>query len=130
MIVVITLLANRLNLDSTNSRKPPSSDPNSEKRTRAKNGKKAGAKKGHVDTTLKKVDNPDKIKKIKVERRSLPKADYRQIGFETRQVFDIDISRIVTGYTVYPMINGPIIIPMKEEARMPWTIWKSCPGSR
>lgn len=98
LIVVITLLANRLNLDSTNSSKPPSSDPNRKKRTCAKNGKKAGGQKGHVGTTLKKVDNPDKIKKIKVDRRSLPKADYRHVGFETRQVFDIDISRIVTEY--------------------------------
>ncbi len=28
MILIITLLANRLNLNSTNSSKPPSSDPN------------------------------------------------------------------------------------------------------
>ena len=28
LILVITLLANRLNLNSTNSSKPPSSDPN------------------------------------------------------------------------------------------------------
>jgi transposase len=31
LILVITLLANRLNLNSTNSSKPPSSDPNRKK---------------------------------------------------------------------------------------------------
>lgn len=98
LIVVITLLTNRLNLDSTNSSKPPSSDPNRKKRTRAKSDKKAGGQKGHVGTTLKKIDNPDKIKKIKVDRRKLPRANYHHVGFEKRQVFDIDISRIVTEY--------------------------------
>jgi transposase len=98
LILVITLLANRLNLDSTNSSKPPSSDPNRQKRSRAKGGKKAGGQKGHVGTTLEKVDNPDRIKKIMVDRRTLPKANYQHAGFETRQVFDIDISRIVTEY--------------------------------
>jgi transposase len=98
LILVITLLANRLNLNSTNSSKPPSSDPNRQKRSRAKSGKKAGGQKGHVGTTLEKVANPDRVEKIRVDRRKLPKANYQHAGFETRQVFDIDISRIVTEY--------------------------------
>ena len=98
LILVITLLANRLNLNSTNSSKPPSSDPNRKRQTRKKTGKKAGGQKGHVGITLEKIDNPDKTKKIKVDRRKLPKANYRHIGYETRQVFDIDISRVVTEY--------------------------------
>ncbi len=98
LILIISLLANRLNLNSTNSSKPPSSDPNREKRPRNKTGKKPGGQKGHVGTTLKKVDDPDKVKVIKVDRSKLPQARYRQAGFETRQVFDIDISRVVTEY--------------------------------
>ena len=98
LILVITLLANRLNLNSTNSSKPPSSDPNRQKQSRKKTDKKAGGQKGHVGTTLKKVDNPDKIEEIKIDRRKLPSGHYRQVGFETRQVFDIDISRFVTEY--------------------------------
>ncbi len=98
LILIISLLANRLNLNSTNSSKPPSSDPNREKRPRSKTGKKPGGQKGHVGTTLKKVDDPDKVKVIKVDRSKLPQARYRQAGFETRQVFDIDISRVVTEY--------------------------------
>ena len=98
LILIITLLANRLNLNSTNSSKPPSSDPNRIKLSRKKSGKKAGGQNGHVGTTLQKVDNPDRVEEIKVDRRKLPAGRYRQGGFETRQVFDIDISRVVTEY--------------------------------
>jgi transposase len=98
LILLITLLANRLNLNSTNSSKPPSSDPNRKKKPKSKTGNKPGGQKGHVGTTLKKVDDPDKIKVINVDRSKLPSGQYRQVGFESRQVFDIDISRVVTEY--------------------------------
>lgn len=98
LILIITLIANRLNLNSTNSSKPPSSDPNRQRRPRQKSDKKAGGQEGHVGTTLKKVDTPDRIETIKVDRRKLPMGIYRHIGYETRQVFDIDISRFVTEY--------------------------------
>ena len=98
LILIITLLANRLNLNSTNSSKPPASDPNRKKRTKSSPGKKAGGQNGHKGTTLRKVDHPDKIKMLKVDRRQLPSGQYHQAGFETRQVFDIDISRVVTEY--------------------------------
>ena len=105
LILIITLLANRLNLNSTNSSKPPSSDPNRIKRPREKSGKKAGGQNGHVGTTLQKVDNPDKVEEIKVDRRTLPTGQYRLVGFETRQVFDIDISRVVTEYRAQILEN-------------------------
>jgi len=98
LILIITLLANRLNLNSTNSSKSPSSDPNREKRPKSKTGKKPGGQKGHVGTTLKKVDDPDKVELIKVDRSKLPPGRYREVDFESRQVFDIDISRVVTEY--------------------------------
>jgi len=98
LILIISLLSNRLNLNSTNSSKPPSSDPNRKKKPQSKTGKKPGGQKGHVGTTLKQVDDPDKVKVIKVDRSKLPPVRYRQVGFETRQVFDIDISRVVTEY--------------------------------
>ena len=98
MILIITLLANRLNLNSTNSSKPPSSDPNRKKQPKGKTGKKSGGQKGHVGSTLKKVDDPDKVELIKIDRSALPPGKYRQVGFDTRQVFDIDISRVVTEY--------------------------------
>jgi transposase len=35
---------------------------------------------------------------IKIDRSKLPAGRYRQVDFESRQVFDIDISRVVTEY--------------------------------
>ena len=96
LILVITLLTNRLNLNSKNSSKPPSSDPNRQKNPKRNTDKKPGGQKGHVGTTLNKVDNPDKVKEIPVDRSKLPSGQYRHVGFESRQVFDIDISRVVT----------------------------------
>jgi len=98
LILVITLLVNRLNLNSANSSKPPASDPNRQRQPKTKTGNKAGGQKGHIGTTLKKVDNPDIVKVIKVDRRKLPAVGYRHVGFDTRQVFDINISRVVTEY--------------------------------
>jgi hypothetical protein len=70
LILIITLLANRLNLNSTNSSKPPSSDPNRKKQPKRKTCKKPGGQNGYAGTTFKKVDDPDKVKVIKVDRSS------------------------------------------------------------
>ncbi len=99
LIVIISLLANRLNLNSSNSSKPPASDPNRKRQPKKKTNNKTGGQKGHNGTTLKKVDNPDVVEEIKIDRRKLPAGQqYHPAGFEIRQVFDIDISRIVTEY--------------------------------
>ena len=105
LILIITLLANRLNLNSTNSSKPPSSDPNRKKQVGEKSGNKAGGQNGHVGTTLKKIDHPDRVEEIKVDRRTLPPGQYCQVGFGSRQVFDIDISRVVTEYRAQILEN-------------------------
>ena len=98
LVLVITLMANRLNLNSRNSSKPPSTDPNRKKDKKKKKGGKAGGQKGHVGKTLKKVSVPDKVEVLNVDRSDLPPGEYIEVGHETRQVFDIDISRIVTEY--------------------------------
>jgi transposase len=98
LVLIITLLANRLNLNSKNSSKPPSSDPNLKKSGIKKSDKKPGGQNGHVGRTLTKIENPDKVKVIKVDRAKLPPGEYKEIGYESRQVFDIDISRVVTEY--------------------------------
>ena len=124
LILVITLLANRLNLNSTNSSKPPSSDPNREKRPKPKTGRKIGGQKGHVGVTLQKVDNPDVIKPIKIDRRTLPAGQrFQDVGFESRQVFDIDISRVVTEYRAQVLEdeNGNRYV-----AAFPEGVYKSC----
>jgi transposase len=98
LMLIITLLANRLNLNSTNSSKPPSSDPNRKKQSKKETSRKPGGQKGHAGVTLKKIDTPDKIEVIKINQSELPAGTYHQAGFETRQVFDIDIVRVVTEY--------------------------------
>ena len=98
LALVITLLVGRLNLNSSNSSKPPSSDPNRKKICKAKGGKKAGGQKGRVGVTLQRVDDPDEIEAIKLDRRKLPPEMYKEMGYESRQVFDIEISRVVTEY--------------------------------
>jgi transposase len=98
LVLIITLLVNRLGLNSKNSSKPPSSDPNRKKNSKKKKNKKPGGQNGHTGTTLQKIDNPDKTKTIRVDRSKLPEGTYKEVGYETRQVFDIDISRAVTEY--------------------------------
>jgi len=105
LILIITLMAGRLGLNSSNSSKPPSHDPNRKKNPRKKTGKKPGGQKGHVGSKLDKVDNPDVVEVIELDRRSLPKGNYREVGHETRQVFDIQISRVVTEYKAQILEN-------------------------
>lgn len=98
LVLLITLLAGRLNRNSRNSSKPPSSDPNRKRESKAKGERKAGGQKGRDGVTLKKVDNPDEVEVIKVDRRKYPRSKYKVVGYEARQVFDIKISRVVTEY--------------------------------
>lgn len=98
MVLIVSLMANRLNLSSRNSSKPPSSDPNREKKPRKKGDKRPGGQNGHTGRTLEKVDTPDKVEMLKVDRAKLPKGKYTEVGYETRQVFNIEINRVVTEY--------------------------------
>lgn len=99
LILVVQLLANRLSLNSRNSSQPPSRDRFPARAKVSKDGaNKPGGQPGRIGTTLKKIADPDEIKILEVDRRSLPPGDYQDIGFECRQVFDIDIRRVVTEY--------------------------------
>jgi len=75
LILVITLLANRLGLNSTNSIKPPLSDPYRKRRENSNTGR-TGGQQGHVGVTLKKVDAPDKIAVIKIAQRTIAAGRY------------------------------------------------------
>jgi hypothetical protein len=70
LLLVVQLLANRLGLNSRNSSKPPSTDfVKGDKKT--KDGtNKPGGQLGRVGTTLSKVDDPDEIKLLEVDRAS------------------------------------------------------------
>lgn len=99
LLLVVKLLTNRLGLTSSNSSKPPSSDLNREKTPKKKTGKKPGGQKNHVGSTLKQIDEPDEIEVILIDRRTLPKNhQYKEVGFQKRQVFDMVVSREVTEY--------------------------------
>lgn len=99
MMVLIQMMTGRLNTNSTNSSTPPSQDPNRPKKSRSKGERKPGGQPGRIGKTLQRVEEPDAIKTVKVDRRTLPKGSaFRVVGYEKRQVFDLDISRFVTEY--------------------------------
>ena len=98
VLVIVTLLAQRLGLNSRNSSTPPSSDPHRPRKEKKPSGKKAGGQHGHLGTTLAKVASPDKIEVIPIDKRTLPRGHYHDRGFESRQVIDIELSCVVTEY--------------------------------
>jgi len=103
LVLIVTLLVNRLGLNSSNSSKPPSTDkPNFCKKTKADavegSKRKAGGQEGHEGTNLKKRDKVDEIKEISIDRRTLPRGKYQEAGFESRQVLDYKVSLHVKEY--------------------------------
>ena len=103
LVVIIQLLVAKMGLNSKNSSTPPSKDPKrlrGSKRSKAEGEKrKPGGQNGHEGCTLKKVATPDKIATISIDRRTIPSGrTYTQVGFESRQVIDIEISTVVTEY--------------------------------
>jgi transposase len=90
-------LRRRLNLDSTNSSKPPSSDglkkkPRFLKSLRTRTGKPSGGQRGHDGDTLRQVAEPDAIVEHAAEVCEHCRAQLRadsKIAEERRQVFDL-----------------------------------------
>ncbi len=113
LILIVTLLVGRIGLNSKNSSKPPSTDPNRQRQQKKKGNKKAGGQRGHIGTTLTKIDDPDKIKLLKIDKRTLPRGKhFQEAGFETRQVIDIEISTVVTEYRAQKLKdeNGKVYV--------------------
>lgn len=100
LMLLVGILINQKLLNSKNSSKPPSADPNREKVSKKGMSKrKPGGQKGHKGVTLSQVPDPDEVTDLTIDRRTLPKGrSYKQVDFEVRQVIDIDISRFVTEY--------------------------------
>lgn len=98
ILMVVVLLAQRLGLNSQNSSIPPSKDSTRKKSSSKPNDKKAGGQMGHKGVTLTPIDEPDEVKVLYVTQELLPEGCYREVGFQSRQVVDIDISRVVTEY--------------------------------
>lgn len=98
LLMIIMMLASRLGLNSKNSSKPPSSDLNRKKKKAADPHKKPGGQLGRLGKNLEPVEKPDYIIPLKLDKRSLPKGAYHEAGFESRQVVELEISRIVKKY--------------------------------
>jgi transposase len=98
-MLVVSLLANPLALNSQNSSKPPSTDFDRKKNSRNKPDNPAGGQKGREGKTLSPFEEPDVVKDIPINRSLLPPSKYRDLGVQCRQVVVIEISRMVTEYT-------------------------------
>lgn len=104
LIVIIGIFLERVTKNSSNSSKPPSADQNREKKAKDKKDpkKKPGGQNGHNGSTLKPVENPDKIVDLKVNRKDLPKGEkLTEAGFEARQVINIKITKVITEYRAH-----------------------------
>ena len=73
LLFLVTILANRLGLNSKNSSKPPASDPNRKKTLKEQGARKPGGQQCHIGSTLKPVAEPDLVKEITIDRSTLPK---------------------------------------------------------
>jgi transposase len=113
MIFLVSVLTNRLGLNSRNSSKPPSTDfgANSDKKNKGdsksnSSKRKPGGQQGHIGTTLDIIDNPDETISIAIDRRTLPREyEYKSEGVEIRQVFSIRIKRFVTEYQAEVLVD-------------------------
>ena len=99
LLMIVVMLTGRMGLNSKNSSKPPSSDPNRQKKNNSTGKNKPGGQPGRIGRNLAPVQNPDVVELIKLDKRTLPRGkNYRDVGYESRQVIELDISTIVTEY--------------------------------
>jgi transposase len=105
LLLLVSLLLNRLGLNSKNSSKPPSTDPFRAKKPHSASGRKPGGQPGHTGTTLRPVSDPDIIKEIVIDRSLLPPGRYRSSGHEARQVIDLDITTLVTEWRAEVVVD-------------------------
>lgn len=102
LILLVTILANRLGLNSKNSSIPPSQDPNRARKKKAAGEvqkRKPGGQENHAGCTLEKTETPDKIEEIVIDMRTIPVGrTYTAAGYESRQVVDLNIKVHITEY--------------------------------
>ena len=109
LLIIVPLLCQRLGLNSRNSSKPPSSDPNRDKKKAKSSQGKHGGQKGHKGSTLEQVAVPDHVELLQIDRHALPEGDYKNDTPEKRQVVDIDISVEVTEYQAEVLVEQLLI---------------------
>ncbi|MCK4870112.1 MAG: transposase [Gammaproteobacteria bacterium] len=107
ILVLMQSMIERLSINSGNSSKPPSSDPNRKKKNTKKTSKrKPGGQPGRIGKQLKRVDNPDNIEILKIDKRSLPNGNYVDDGYEARQVVNFNVSVSVTEYRAQVLVDA------------------------
>jgi transposase len=110
LILIASIMKDRLSTNSQNSSQPPSQDEQQDKDPKDKpkppGSRKPGGQKGHVGNQLKPVENPDEIIDLPVDRSQLPEGSYTALGYESRQVIDLKISRHVIEYRAEIVSNG------------------------
>jgi transposase len=107
LVTIIGLMAAKLGLNSSNSSIPPSKDSFRKRGARTKGQKrKPGGQDGHEGAQLKKAENPDRIETFSIDRRTIPADTYVEAGFESRQVIDIDVVKIVTEFRAEVLKNS------------------------
>jgi len=122
LLLLVTILLARLGLNSNNSSKPPSADPNRTKSPRTSTGRKPGGQPGHQGITLQPVPDPDEIKIIPIDKSTLPPGQYQEAGYESRQVIDLDISKFVTEWQAQVLMDGQgkrYVAPFPEGVNRP-----------
>lgn len=101
LLLLVSILFQRLGLNTKNSSKPSSTDPFRKPLSlRKRSGKKPGAQKGHMGNTLLKVPEPDEVVTHRVRQcvecgRDLSNQP-NEGGIEFRQVFEVEFNVRVT----------------------------------
>jgi transposase len=109
LITIVHLLAAKLGLNSSNSSTPPSKDPNRQRGAKVRSPgvkRKPGGQNGHEGACLQKVEQPDLIEPIRIDRRTIPADTYVEAGFESRQVIDIEVLKVVTEFRAEVLENS------------------------
>lgn len=105
LLRVIKLLLGKVDMNSRNSSIPPSQDQNRKRQQKTNGKRKAGGQPGRKGSTLEPVDNPDDIELLKLDRRTLPRGNWQETGYERRQVVHLHIQRHVTEYRAQILEN-------------------------
>ena len=112
LLVIVNVLLQRLNLNSSNSSLPPSTDKVPRKTRKKVRGKKqsdkpVGGQKGHEGVTLEKFPEPDEIVEFSIDQRTLPpRTDFKSEGYESRQVVDVALDFVVTEYRAEVLVDS------------------------
>lgn len=106
-LVILEKILIHQGLNSKNSHIPSSKDAFPKKPQKVKGTtKKQGGQNGHQGACLEPRDEVDKVVEISVDRDTLPKDEYINVGFVSRQVIDIMVSTQVTEYRAEVLKNN------------------------